>query len=186
MNNIQNSQKKSPIKLIIVSIIIGLFAGVFYLSLSSNEPAHQGKERKIPAFSMPLLYEEDGYLTSKDFDDKELLVSIWASWCVPCRNEHKVLMELSKEYGITVFGIDYKDSRENGLAFLSENGNPFTKVGLDEAGTLALEWGIAGVPETFVVKDKKILFKHQGELTKEHLPEFLEKLKENGFKINKN
>ncbi|WP_392664150.1 DsbE family thiol:disulfide interchange protein [Amaricoccus sp. B4] len=95
------------------------------------------------------------------------LVNFWASWCAPCRAEHPVLMELGTPER-PVIGINYKDSPEKAAAFLAELGNPYAMVGEDASGRTGIDWGIYGVPETFVVgPGGKILFRHPGPLTRE-------------------
>jgi cytochrome c biogenesis protein CcmG/thiol:disulfide interchange protein DsbE len=92
------------------------------------------------------------------------LVNIWASWCAPCRQEHPLLMELSQA-GIDVVGINYKDEAENARRFLGTLGNPFRAVGVDDSGRSAIDWGVYGVPETFVVDGQGIIrYKHVGPL----------------------
>lgn len=94
---------------------------------------------------------------------KVTLVNVWASWCVPCRQEHPVLMELSRQGEVEIAGLNYKDKPENARRFLSELGNPYTMLGVDQSGRAAIEWGVYGIPETFLIgKDGKIAWKHVG------------------------
>lgn len=96
------------------------------------------------------------------------LVNVWASWCAPCREEHPVLMALAADGRLRVAGINYKDKAENALRFLGELGNPFDAIGADTSGRTAIDWGVYGVPETFLVgRDGRILYKHVGPLTPE-------------------
>ena len=103
--------------------------------------------------------------------DKFYLVNIWSSWCVPCRDEHPILMELKKNSNITVIGINYKDNKKNAQNFLNQLGNPYKKIIVDQKGTLSIEWGAFGVPETFVIYNKKIIKKYIGPLNEESLIE---------------
>lgn len=113
-------------------------------------------------------------LSRSDVLGRVTVVNVWASWCVPCRVEHPVLMELAKEPGLTLVGVDYKDEPENGRRFLGTFGNPFAAVGIDPSGRAAIDWGVYGVPETFVVgPDGTIRHKHIGPLTRESLPGLL-------------
>jgi len=98
------------------------------------------------------------------------LVNVWASWCVPCRQEHPILLELSRDPRIVLVGINYKDKNENALRFLDELGNPFAAVGIDPVGKSAIDWGVYGVPETYLVApDGTILFKQIGPFTEDSL-----------------
>ncbi|MEN5275534.1 DsbE family thiol:disulfide interchange protein [Brucella sp. TWI432] len=107
-------------------------------------------------------------LNSEDFKGKLTLVNVWGSWCVPCRQEHPLLMEIAKDKRIRVVGLNYKDQPENARRFLGDLGNPFAAVGADRAGRSAIEWGVYGVPETFLVDaDGKIVYKHVGPFTPE-------------------
>jgi cytochrome c biogenesis protein CcmG, thiol:disulfide interchange protein DsbE len=100
------------------------------------------------------------------FPGKPLLVNVWASWCAPCRQEHPLLMALAENEGVTIAGFNYKDKTANALGFLDELGNPFAIAGSDLSGRAGIEWGVYGVPETFVVgADGTVLYKHVGPLT---------------------
>ena len=105
-------------------------------------------------------------IESAGFTGKVTLVNVWASWCAPCREEHPVLLTLAKDGRFDIAGLNYKDKAENARRFLGELGNPYSAVGADEAGRAAIDWGVYGVPETFLIgKDGKILYKHVGPLT---------------------
>jgi cytochrome c biogenesis protein CcmG/thiol:disulfide interchange protein DsbE len=107
-------------------------------------------------------------LDSAALAGKVTLVNVWASWCAPCRLEHPVLMALAQDKRFQIAGLNYKDAPENARRFLGDLGNPFAAVGADEKGRTAIDWGVYGVPETFVVgRDGRILFKHVGPLDAE-------------------
>jgi len=100
------------------------------------------------------------------------VLNIWASWCVPCREEHSLLMKLSKNQSIKLIGLNYKDNLNNAQKFIDELGNPYSQILMDKDGTLAIEFGAYGVPETFIIdKDRKILKKFIGPLNKKILKE---------------
>ena len=100
-----------------------------------------------------------------DFPGQVTLVNIFASWCIPCRDEHPLLMQLAYE-GHIIYGINQKDAPENARKFLDELGNPYGRIGADRDGRASIEWGVYGVPETFVVNKKGIItYKHVGPLT---------------------
>jgi cytochrome c biogenesis protein CcmG/thiol:disulfide interchange protein DsbE len=107
-------------------------------------------------------------LDSKNFAGKVTLVNVWASWCAPCREEHPLLLDLSRDKRFSIAGLNYKDAPENARRFLGGLGNPYSAIGVDGAGRTAIDWGVYGVPETFLVgKDGKIAFKHVGPLNRQ-------------------
>jgi cytochrome c biogenesis protein CcmG/thiol:disulfide interchange protein DsbE len=113
-------------------------------------------------------------LDSAAFAGKVTLVNVWASWCAPCRQEHPVLMALAQDKRFQIAGLNYKDEPENARRFLGDLGNPFALVGADQKGRTAIDWGVYGVPETFVVgHDGKILYKHVGPLDEESAAKLL-------------
>ena len=103
--------------------------------------------------------------------DKLYLLNIWSSWCVPCREEHPILMELKKNEQLIVVGMNYKDTKKNAKNFLEELGNPYDKIIFDNKGTNAIEWGAYGVPESFLINKNKIIKKYIGPLNKESVEE---------------
>lgn len=125
--------------------------------------------KQAPEFALPPLegllnnQQQVTELTSDALSGKVSIVNVWASWCVPCRQEHPFITELSKDERIQVVGINYKDAPGNAIRFLGQLGNPYALVGVDPKGKAAIDWGVYGIPETFVVgPDKKILYKHVG------------------------
>lgn len=105
-------------------------------------------------------------LANADFEGQVTLVNVWASWCAPCRQEHPLLMQLAKDDRIRIAGLNYKDKPENARRFLGELGNPYDAIGVDDIGRTAINWGVYGVPETFLVgRDGTILWKHVGPFT---------------------
>lgn len=119
--------------------------------------------KPAPAFELPPLYAgQPGFSTADLKAPGVKLVNIWASWCVPCRVEHLKIEELAA-MGLTIHGINYKDSQEGAEKFLAELGNPFTLIGADRSGRAGIEWGVYGVPETFVIDAAgTIVYKHIG------------------------
>jgi cytochrome c biogenesis protein CcmG/thiol:disulfide interchange protein DsbE len=107
-------------------------------------------------------------LDPAQFEGKVTLVNVWASWCAPCRQEHPLLMQLAQDTRIAIAGLNYKDRPENARRFLGELGNPYASIGVDGSGRAAIDWGVYGVPETFLVgKDGRIAWKHVGPFTPE-------------------
>lgn len=185
MNKSDPQPRTSKIKIIVILSILALFFSVFYFALSNVGSSQKVKVRDIPVFSMPALFKEDGFVTSEDIkENAPLIVNIWASWCAPCRAEHPLLEKLKTEHGVKIIGINFKDNPDNAQKFIKKYGNPFFKVGADVDGLLTLNWGLRGVPETFVINaDGKIIYKHQGELKTQDLDSLLTLLKENDPKI---
>lgn len=124
-----------------------------------GEPAPATRLPPLPGTNLP-------GLNSQEFPGKVTLVNVFASWCVPCRDEHPMMMDLARDGRFAVTGLNYKDKPANALKFLAELGNPYTAIGADENGRAGIDWGVYGVPETFVVgKDGRIAYKHVGPLT---------------------
>ena len=119
---------------------------------------------KAPALNLPPLEGANRpALTDSAIKGKLTLVNVFASWCIPCREEHPILMELAKDSRLNVVAINYKDKNENALRFLGELGNPFAAIGVDPKGQAAIDWGVYGIPESYLVApDGTILYKRVG------------------------
>ncbi|MGN6143918.1 MAG: DsbE family thiol:disulfide interchange protein [Mesorhizobium sp.] len=153
-------------------VFVGL-AGLFLMQLLSGRDVSAIPSALIgqpaPQTHLPAL---DGSglpgLDTADFAGKVTLLNVFASWCAPCREEHPVLLALSQDKRYRLAALNYKDKPENARRFLGELGNPFAAIGVDETGRTAIDWGVYGVPETFIVgKDGRIAYKHVGPLTPE-------------------
>lgn len=154
-------------------LIFLLLAGIFLLQLLSGRDASTIPSaligEKAPDTTLPPLegMSLPGFDTSK-LSGKVTLLNVFASWCVPCRQEHPVLLGLSRDKRFSLAGLNYKDEPENARRFLGELGNPYGAIGADEKGRAAINWGVYGVPETFLIgKDGTILYKHVGPLSPE-------------------
>jgi len=172
MENETPARGRRLIVLLPLLIFLGL-AGLFLAQLLSGRDESEVPSALIdlpaPQTSLPAL---EGInlpgLESKSFAGKVTLVNVFASWCAPCREEHPVLLALSQDKRFVMTALNYKDQPENARRFLGDLGNPFQAIGVDAAGRTAIDWGVYGVPETFVVgKDGKIAYKHVGPLTAE-------------------
>ena len=127
---------------------------------------------EVPSVSVKLFNSNEIINTLEIFNsDKFYLLNIWSSWCVPCRKEHSILMELKKNNKLKVIGMNYKDSKENAKNFLKELGNPYDQIIFDSKGTNAIEWGAYGVPESFLINNNKIIKKYIGPLNKVSIEE---------------
>jgi cytochrome c biogenesis protein CcmG/thiol:disulfide interchange protein DsbE len=153
-----------PIFFIIIFLIIFL---ILYKGLE-NPNVYAPKvdpEKNIPVFTAKIFSTNNKINSEKIFTgDKFYLMNIWASWCAPCRKEHAYLMNLSKQKNIEIIGLNYKDKYENAKNFLSESNNPYSFIFLDKDGTIAIEWGAYGVPESFLIYKNKIIKKIIGPL----------------------
>ncbi len=143
-------------------LVILLAAG---LRLNPREVPSPLVGKPAPVFTLPSLLEPTRQITPDIFRGRVSLFNVWASWCVACRQEHPFLLELARQ-GVTIYGLDYKDSRDAGLRWLNRLGNPYQIVLFDESGKAGIDWGVYGVPETFVIdKQGVIRYKHIGPIT---------------------
>jgi cytochrome c biogenesis protein CcmG/thiol:disulfide interchange protein DsbE len=121
--------------------------------------------KAAPAFELPALLPDRPGVSSRDLKGQVVLLNFFASWCVPCRAEQPVLMRIAQEEKLPIYGIAYKDKPEAARAFLAELGNPFGRLAVDESGRTAIDFGLYGVPETYVVdRDGVIRFRQVGPL----------------------
>ncbi len=169
----QKPQRSFFQKLIVFSplIIFGALAVFFYLQLTSGRNAQVLPSvligEKAPSIDLPALERFDlPALNDEAISGKLTLLNVWASWCVPCRQEHPFLVDLAKDERLNIVGLNYKDKPFNAAQFLTGLGNPYTAVGVDSTGEATIDWGVYGVPETFVIApDGTIIYKHIGPIT---------------------
>lgn len=165
---------------IIPLVVFLALAGVFYKQLEKGGSSHDlpsaliGKPAPVTELAPLEGLTENGVqvpgLSPGMFKDKVTLLNVFASWCVPCRQEHPILFELAKDKRFQLIGMNYKDATDNALRFLGSLGNPFSAVGVDPKGQMAIEWGVYGVPETYVIgRDGMILYKHVGPIDPQNL-----------------
>lgn len=152
----------------------GLFAG-FYLGLDPDRnPAEIPSallDRPVPEFELPPLHRDGLGLKTGDLSGEVSMVNFFASWCVPCKAEHPLIKRLSDE-GVPMHGIAYKDTAEGARGFLADLGDPYRRIGHDENGRAGIEWGLTGVPETFLIDaNGQVRWKHTGPIT----PDILER-----------
>jgi cytochrome c biogenesis protein CcmG, thiol:disulfide interchange protein DsbE len=152
-------------------------AALFFYGLRPERNPQELKSvfigKPAPQFDLPAL--GGGRLSTASLaQNRVVVINFFASWCVPCRAEHAQLMSLSKQYGIPVYGIAWRDTPENAAAFLAELGNPYAAVGIDQSGRMGVDWGVAGVPESFVLNAKGLIgFRHWGDIRPEHVEQKL-------------
>jgi cytochrome c biogenesis protein CcmG/thiol:disulfide interchange protein DsbE len=168
-----------------------LFGGLVWLFATQlnrgGNPSHIPSPmigQTVPDFSLPGLkdpsYSPQGFkgFGQEDLQNGLFLVNVWASWCGPCREEHPFLMALSRVEGLTLMGLNYKNRPDDALDFLTKLGNPYDRIGIDPRGQAAIDWGVYGVPESFLIKDGMIIDKHIGPLGQDAASErFLKAIK---------
>ena len=164
---------------IISLIIICTFVLIFILSeRSPNKPPSALLDRDLPIFSSTNLYDNKDYFSNLNLDNKFVLINFFASWCTPCKLEHHLFFEIKKEFpNLYLLGINHKDKEIDAKKYLEEEGNPYSFVTIDPKGKVAMEFGVFGLPETFLINDKgKIIFKHIGPITSEIIYEQIKPL----------
>ncbi len=177
------AKAKSKAVLILPLVLVVALLGLMFVSLQSGDPSRLPSVligKPIPDFSLqaiPRLQNETGEdvpgLTSADFrGGKVSILNVWGSWCAPCALEHPQLVDLAKK-GIPIYGMNYKgDTAENARRFLLRHGNPYRAVGMDLSGMAAIDFGVYGVPETFIIDGSgRIVLRFPGPLTAEVIAE---------------
>ena len=178
----QRTSTAAPRRTLLMVLPLFAFIGLallFWFRLGSGDPSRIPSAligRPAPQTVLPPL---DGLQTNgvqvpgldpAAFNGKVSLINVWASWCVPCHDEAPLLTELAKDKRLQLIGINYKDTPDNARRFLGRYGNPFGAVGVDGNGRAAIEWGVYGVPETFIVgRQGTILYKLVGPITPDNI-----------------
>ncbi len=154
-----------------VVVVIGIFLAIG-LTLNPRELPSPLIGKPVPEFSLPPVKGRTLGLSSADLKGEVSLVNVFASWCVACRAEHPLLMELKQKGVVPIHGLNYKDRPQDAEKWLGELGDPYTRTGADINGRVGIDWGVYGVPETFVIdRQGRIAYKQIGPVT----PEVLEK-----------
>ena len=166
-------------QVLIIFLFVIIFL-VFYKGLNNSNiyVPNKNLKKEIPNFSVKEFSSNIKIDSDKIFlDDEFYLMNIWASWCVPCREEHALLVDLSKHKNLTMVGLNYKDNFVSAKKFLKELDNPYKILLTDPDGLISIEWGAYGVPETFLIYDKKIVKKIIGPLNENSILEIKEIIK---------
>ena len=152
------------IPLVVFVVLVGfLWKG---LALNPSEVPSPLIDKPAPAFSLQELRDTSQKISAADLRGKVWLLNVWASWCVSCREEHPVLLRFSKTGEVPIYGLNYKDSRDDALRWLQQFGNPYVVSGFDADGQVGIDYGVYGVPETYVIdRDGIIRHKHIGPIT---------------------
>ncbi len=169
LNTSKNTKEKPPVIkiVIIVSLILAVGAFLFFgLLREKGEIQSPLIGKAVPEFSYPSLFDQTINVSSSDFDNQVYLLNVWASWCTTCFIEHPVLVEISKNYDVTLIGINYKDTEQDAKVYLEKYDDPFDRIIYDPQGTLGLDLGVYATPESFLVDKQGIIrFKHIGNIT---------------------
>ena len=173
-----NRPRRAPAALIPLLIFAGLVA-VFAIGLTLNprEIPSPLIGKPVPEFALPPVKGRTLGLASADLKGEVSLVNVFASWCVACRDEHPIFLQLQREGFVALHGLNYKDRPEDAARWLDELGDPYTRTGADLDGRVGIDWGVYGVPETFVVdREGRIAYKHIGPVTQDVLQKKLRPL----------
>ena len=159
-------------QLLIIPFILFLLilSTFFYLLIIDRKPFELPSnllDKNVPNFEAESLLKNENFISSKEFGNEIVLVNFFATWCRPCRDEHVYIKRFSDEKEIRVIGINYKDSPDNAIEWLKNLGNPYSDIPIDKNGRIAIDWGVYGIPETFIVNSKGIIkYRHVGPVTK--------------------
>ena len=158
-------------------VIICLFFLIFILlEKNPNDPPSALLNKNLPTFSSINLYDKEEVLLSDSLKGKYTLINFFASWCTPCRAEHHLFFKIKKEIPeLYILGFSHKDDLDDSKKYLEEEGNPYSFVGIDSDGKIAFDFGVFGLPETFIInEDRKIIYKHTGPLTEKIIEDEIE------------
>ncbi|MFT5137029.1 MAG: cytochrome c biogenesis protein CcmG/thiol:disulfide interchange protein DsbE [Arenicella sp.] len=167
MGIVAQSNKKNLAYIVplIAFITVAVFLGVG-LTLNPRDLPSTRINKPAPTFDLELLRERGSNFSPEDFLGRRWILNTWASWCVGCRVEHPLLMQLARQTDIPMVGLNYKDDPDKAQLWLSERGDPYIKIPMDIAGNAGIDWGVYGVPETFVIDENGIvIYKHTGPIT---------------------
>ena len=177
MSGIERNARKPRWFVLIAALPVTVFvaiAAAFLWGLFNNEDSLPSTMigRDIPEFDLPPIDGRENGLSAADLHGEVSLVNVWASWCVPCRVEMPLLVELAQTKTVLIHGINLKDKPAAARRFLAELGDPYDRIGADSSGRTSIDWGVYGVPETFVIDaEGSIAYKHVGPFNRRSLEE---------------
>ncbi len=170
----------SPIILFFLILLV-----FFYLLIIDRNPSELPSvliNKKVPTFEAKLLLENKTFVSPGEFGNETKLVNFFATWCKPCFDEHPYLKKLSNEKGLKIIGINYKDDPKRTIKWLKKLGNPYSKVLVDRNALLGIDWGVYGLPETFIVNSNGVIKNRLvGPITKKNYEAFYSKIRETGY-----
>ena len=142
----------------------------FYLLVIDRDPSEIPSNlinKNVPNFESESLLKKEKFVSSKEFGNEKILVNFFATWCKPCLDEHIYIKRFANEKNIRIIGINYKDKTKKTIQWLKNLGNPYSNIPIDKNGRIAIDWGVYGIPETFVINSKGIIkYRHVGPITK--------------------
>ena len=156
--------------LVLPSVVFFLILSIFfYLLIIDRNPSEIPSNllnKNIPIFEAESLFKDKKFISSNEFKDEIILVNFFATWCKPCRDEHVYIKRFTNERKIKVIGINYKDNTEKTIKWLKDLGNPYKDILIDKNGKIAIDWGVYGIPETFIINSNGIIkYRHIGPIT---------------------
>jgi len=161
------SKKILILPYLILLLIISIF---FYLLITDRDPSAIPSvliNKEFPKLEAKSLLNSDKFIFKNELMDEITIVNFFASWCKPCRDEHAFIKKFAQEKKIKVIGINYKDNPKKAIKWLEKYDNPYSNIAIDNNGMIAIEWGVYGIPETFIInKNGIILYRHVGPVTR--------------------
>ena len=161
---------KKQILVLPLIIFILLLSAFFYLLVIDRNPSEIPSNllnKNVPTFETNILFKNKKFISKNEFGKEITLVNFFATWCKPCLNEHKYIILFSDEKKLRVIGVNYKDKPNNTKKWLEKLGNPYSEVLLDKNGNIGIDWGVYGIPETFVINSEGVIkYRHVGAITK--------------------
>ena len=137
-----------------------ILSPLFYLLIIERNPSELPStliNKKVPNFERKLLFNKKTFISNERFGKEKVIVNFFATWCKPCVDEHKYIKLFSKKDGIKIIGVNYKDNKKNTISWLKKMGNPYSDIIIDKDGSLGIDWGVYGIPETFLVDSNGII-----------------------------
>ena len=148
---------------------IFILLAFFYLLMTERNPSELPSNllnKNVPKFEANSLIKNEKFISSEEFGNEIVLVNFFATWCKPCLQEHDYIKRFSSEKKIRIIGINYKDNKKAAINWLNKLGNPYSDIPIDKDGRIAIEWGVYGIPETFLINSKGVIkYKHIGPVT---------------------
>ena len=160
---------KKQISIIPLTIFLLILSIFFYLLIIDRNPTEIPSnllDKRVPKFETKSLFTNKNFISAQEFGNEIVLVNFFATWCKPCRDEHAFIKRFSNENKVRVIGINYKDNPKKTVDWLNNLGNPYSNIPLDKDGKIAIDWGVYGIPETFVVNSEGIIkYRHVGPIS---------------------